>query len=675
MPQRTGATEQAPSAPSLARQPLPRVWLVPILGALVLGLVLAVALALLRYRIDQTVRATTEDDTRAMAASLQLRLDGNQDYLHLLAAERADGALEFESFQARAAPFVESHPELINITWVDASLVIRDVSPREANRQIIGLRLELTEPKRAALWARQTRLPAYTRPFVAIQGMNSFEVWMPVFAGDEFRGLFAAVYSSERLLEQAVPPSFGARYHISLADETGSILSELGDGNGGEGGFALRVPLASLDNGLAVVVEPKGRQSIGWGMLLLLFLCGLSLLGMLYGTWALRRELRHRLETETALRTSQENLRTSEERFRLAVQSAHIGIWDLRPTTGVLTWDARCKELFGLPPDAQVDYDVFLAGLHPEDRERAHQINQAALRGEDGGYYSTEYRTVGLQDGRLRWILAQGRAYSDEKGQVERYVGTVRDITPQKLLEQGLNEAIRTRDEFLSIASHELKTPLTALKLQTQVIQRARLKGGGTSLPMDTLIRIIQGIDRQVDRLTRLVEDMLDVSRLKTGKLAIQREEVRLVELIHEVVERLRPQLEAVGCPLTVELDETLVGFWDRYRLEQVFTNLLSNCMKYGAGKPVTLAVQKDGEHVRIHVRDQGIGIAKEKQQLIFERFERAVPDSGISGLGLGLYITRGILEQHGGTIGVHSEPGQGATFEVELPLGPSPGR
>lgn len=232
---------------------------------------------------------------------------------------------------------------------------------------------------------------------------------------------------------------------------------------------------------------------------------------------------------------------------------------------------------------------------------------------------------------------------------------------------QKSQDAISVRDEFLSICSHELKTPLTTLKLQTQMNRKILSKQG--ELPVEKIKNFLTNIDRQVDRLSRLVDDMLDVSRIAMGKLKIELDTFDLAALVKEVADRLSPQLQTAGCEVRLELGMPVRGHWDLFRIDQVVTNLITNAVKYGGGKPIQIVVEEIAGEARLIVADQGMGIAPEHHSRIFERFERAVEGRTISGLGLGLYITRQIIEAHGGTIRVESEVGKGATFIVSLPM------
>ncbi|WP_437587391.1 AAA family ATPase [Sorangium sp. So ce1000] len=233
-------------------------------------------------------------------------------------------------------------------------------------------------------------------------------------------------------------------------------------------------------------------------------------------------------------------------------------------------------------------------------------------------------------------------------------------------------EAIGRRDEFLTIASHELKTPLTSLQMQIQRVERLVRHDPSAHLNPARLETMLQVLHRQSSRLRSLVDELLDVSRLNAGRLTLACEPIELAGLTREIVERLAPQLAAAGCRAELEMDEPVSGFWDKSRLEQVLLNLLSNAMKYGMHHPIHVGVRRQAESALIIVRDHGIGIAEEDQVRIFNRFERAVSVRNFGGLGLGLYLVRWIVTSHGGTVRVESQPNAGATFVVELPLQPA---
>jgi len=233
------------------------------------------------------------------------------------------------------------------------------------------------------------------------------------------------------------------------------------------------------------------------------------------------------------------------------------------------------------------------------------------------------------------------------------------------LSELRLREAIRARDDFISVASHEFRTPLTSAQMRLEsLVRRCAIP----PLSADAqLVRTISVLDRQMRRLGTLVSNVLDVSRIGAGQLRLDLEEVDLAELVEEVVAQWTEQLDPPLPILSVSPSARIRGRWDRDRLAQVIVNLVSNAMKYGDGKPVTLKVELSGDRARLAVEDHGIGIAAEDHERVFERFER-VTKTG-SGLGVGLWVARELVSAHGGTIELKSSPGEGSCFTVVLPL------
>ncbi len=230
-------------------------------------------------------------------------------------------------------------------------------------------------------------------------------------------------------------------------------------------------------------------------------------------------------------------------------------------------------------------------------------------------------------------------------------------------------EAIAIRDEFLSIASHELKTPITSLKLLMQMTRRTVEPDKGKLPTPEKLAKVFDIATSQINRLSALIEDLLDVSRIQSGKLVYNFEETELTTLVREMVERFCEQLKVANCDLSTDIVGPVYVRCDRFRFEQVILNLLSNAAKYGAGKPIEVGLKSDGHVAKFYVRDHGIGIAPQNVDAIFERFVRAVPSTNISGLGLGLYISREIVNAHNGKIRVESQEGSGSNFVVEIPV------
>jgi signal transduction histidine kinase/PAS domain-containing protein len=267
--------------------------------------------------------------------------------------------------------------------------------------------------------------------------------------------------------------------------------------------------------------------------------------------------------------------------------------------------------------------------------------------------------------GAITFARASPPSPSEQRLSVE-VAGRAATAISSSLLYRKAQRAIGLRDDFLSVASHELRTPMTALRLALQSLQRQAAAHPEGFPPQAT--KLIHAAERHERRLAKLVDTLLDVTRIQGGRLELELEPVDLAQVARETCALFQGEAARTGTALTVEADAPAWGRWDRSRLEQVVTNLVSNALKYGAGAPVQVQVRGEPERAVLVVRDQGIGIPLERQGKLFERFERAVSSRHYAGLGLGLYIVRGIVQALGGTVQVQSTPGDGSTFTVTLP-------
>ena len=375
----------------------------------------------------------------------------------------------------------------------------------------------------------------------------------------------------------------------------------------------------------------------------------------------------------TGWRTAELALHLSESRFRSLVMATAQVVWTTKAEGQVVEECPSWRSFTGQGPREELGWG-WLEAVHPEDRTRVRQAWLEAMRHQRA--YQAEYR-VRRPDGRFTPTLARGAPVFNPDGSLREWVGTNTDISSDKqaqeererLLEE-LRRAMRARDEFLTVAAHELRTPLTTLGLRLQTLWREARGEAGTRFAQRVLEQA-EAMRRQVKRLTNLVNSLMEVTRLGEGELPLELEHVELCTLVGRVAEGLAPEAARAGCTLTLETECEVRGTWDRARLEQVLIHLLSNALKYGAGRPVRVHVSRVEERARLTVRDEGIGIAPEHLPRIFGRFERAVSERHYGGLGLGLYMTRRLVEALGGTVHVESTPGAGTTFTVELPLGP----
>jgi PAS domain S-box-containing protein len=396
----------------------------------------------------------------------------------------------------------------------------------------------------------------------------------------------------------------------------------------------------------------------------------------------------------TGKKQAEEALRQSQERYRLMIDSVKDYAIILLDTHGrVTSWNTGAQRITGY--SAHEILGSHVSKFYPLEDIRAGRPERELVVAQSQGRFEEEGWRL-RKDGSRYWASVIVAPIYDDSKMLRGYSKVTRDLTERRRAEEKLREAneslerkveermreitrvaarleaaVKSRDDFLSIASHELKTPLTSLKLQTQIRKRTLAKEGGDPIPADRLRRMFEDDEKQILRLTRLVDDMLDITRIASGKLTLQPEPVDLRALVLDVVKRFAVQAAAAGCVVEVDAETDVVGRWDSYRLEQVFINLLTNAMKYGAGKPIRVSLSTRDATAVLSVHDEGVGIAPEDQERIFGQFERATSANEVSGLGLGLYIVRQIVAAHGGTIGVTSSPGRGSTFTVELPVSP----
>ncbi len=371
-------------------------------------------------------------------------------------------------------------------------------------------------------------------------------------------------------------------------------------------------------------------------------------------------------------------LRASEERRRLALDAAELGAWHIDPATNALNTDDRFRMIFAgntLP----MDYEQAFAAIHPDDRKRIREAMQAATRPDDPASYAEEYRVV-HPDGSIRWVFAKGRGSYDREGPGRRVVsfdGTIADITARKLIEEErerlvgqLKDADRRKDEFLATLAHELRNPLAPIRNGLQVIRMAEVDGA--------VAQVRAMMERQLGQMVRLVDDLLDASRVTTGKLQLRMEHVELRTVIDAALETSRPAIEEARHALTVVVpDDPIFVNGDATRLAQVVSNLLNNSAKYTHhGGHIALTVRREGTTAMVSVKDDGVGIPPAMLDKVFQMFTQVdrTLEKTTGGMGIGLSLVHGLVAMHGGTIEAHSEgEGRGSEFIARLPILTSP--
>jgi PAS domain S-box-containing protein len=384
-----------------------------------------------------------------------------------------------------------------------------------------------------------------------------------------------------------------------------------------------------------------------------------------------------------------------EERFRVLVETIKdYAIFMLDPEGRVATWNAGAQRIKGYA--AHEIIGQHFSAFYPDVDNRAAKTEyELRIAAREGRFEDEGWRV--RKDGSQFWANVVITALRDAGGALIGYAKVTRDLTQRRELEEErlrlahAQEALRLRDEFLSLASHELKTPLTVLRLQLEALSE-RLSSGETDWDRATGGKLDRSL-RACQRLSELVDSLLDVSRIASGQFNLHFERADLADIVAIAVDRLHEAAEVAGCPLSITAD-TAIGSWDRSRIDQVVTNLVSNAIRYAAGAPIEVRVARDDAALGeagadgapgavagavIEVRDRGPGLPAGQLSRIFERFERSASMRHYAGLGLGLYVVRQITEAHGGRVTAENAAGGGARFTVRLPLchppgGPSPG-
>ncbi|KAA0987193.1 hybrid sensor histidine kinase/response regulator [Pseudomonas sp. ANT_J28] len=298
-----------------------------------------------------------------------------------------------------------------------------------------------------------------------------------------------------------------------------------------------------------------------------------------------------------------------------------------------------------------------------------------AFKGYESGAVDFLYKPLDIHavKSKVNVFVELFRQSKAMKQQVEELEQSRRD--QEALLKQlqstqlELLQAVRMRDDFMSIVAHEVRTPLNGLILETQLRKMHLARDNAAAFTLDKMHAMVDRDERQIKSLIRLIEDMLDVSRIRTGKLSIRPTRFDLSALVRGLLQNFAPQIDAAESSVTLEAGQPVVGNWDEFRIEQVISNLLTNALRYGAKSPITVKVYSESGQARVEVRDLGIGISEENQKRIFQQFERVTAKHAVAGLGLGLFISEQIVAAHGGSITVESRIGEGALFRVCLPL------
>ncbi len=369
-------------------------------------------------------------------------------------------------------------------------------------------------------------------------------------------------------------------------------------------------------------------------------------------------------EDVTEQKRTEQALRASEARFRTLAESGPVIVWVTEPG-GVQYLSPRWADYTGLPTPAEDATDAALEPVHPDDRESA---RREWFESEAGAVFETEFRLRG-RDGTYRWFLSRGVAIAGDDGRILQRVGTYVDIHDRKVAEGELLEEGRRKDEFLAMLAHELRNPLAPIQNAVHILEIAQASSATQAAAREI-------IGRQLAHIVRLVDDLLDVSRLSRGKLSLEQEVIDLVAVVRETAIDLRPSFEERGIEFEVQLLSQAVRVeGDRTRLAQVVGNLLHNAQKFtpsGGAVSLRMEIESTSHRAAIHVRDTGVGMSEQLLSKVFDEFSQGTQtlDRGTGGLGLGLALVRRFVVLHGGEVEARSDgPGCGSEFVVRLPI------
>jgi len=362
-----------------------------------------------------------------------------------------------------------------------------------------------------------------------------------------------------------------------------------------------------------------------------------------------------------------QQVQENEDQLRTLADTMPQLVWIANENGHIFWYNQRWFEYTGIT-QIQTENGGWEKVHHPDHLETVKATWANCVK--TGTLFEMEFPLRGA-DGNYRWFLSRGLPLRNASGNIKSWFGTDTDIEEQRKIRDELSDALQIRDEFLSIASHELKTPLTSLKLQLQMTDR-RTRPQYNNMPSASeLSQSLIVALRQVDSITDLVEDLLDIARIKSGKFTLSSHSADVSGLIKIVVAQFAEQIKAANVKIEFDVEEKLIGHWDDHRLEQVIVNIIANAIKYAPNSTLRISSHRNGDSAQLVFADTGPGIPESMLPKIFERFERAGASRNVGGLGLGLYIVREIVEAHKGTVHVHSEIGKGTCFTIELPIKP----
>ncbi len=538
------------------------------INPLVFIIVFSILFGLILYKIYNNTRVEQTRNIKAfsenIARRIEFKLDGNLDYLNLLVKERAKGLLTKESFNSRLENYLTVHPEFINITWIDSTFVIKNVAPYIGNSLIIGLPIELPEPKKASRLAKKMRKPIYTDHFEAIQSNSSFEIWVPVFSGDTFMGLFAGVYSSNKLLISCLDDRSNKELKISLLDEKSNTIAFHPKTYIETSNISYEENLDLLNLNLKIKLETISEQKFSWITILLFSSTVIFVFGFSFSLSKVTVENHLRRQAQAKLEKSESFLKKQNKEYSL--------------------------------------------------------LN-------------------------------------------EQYIS--QNVSLKKAKEKA-EESDKLKSSFLANMSHEIRTPMNGILGFAELLKEPGVSG-------EKQQEYIQIIESGGERLLNIISEIIDISKIESGQMEVRIQETNITELFEETFNFFKKETENKKVRFLFKNslpDKQVLINTDREKLYSILTNLVKNAIKYTDKGNIEFGYKMQTNFIEMYVKDSGIGIKQDRLSAIFERFIQAdISDiKARQGAGLGLSITKALVEMLGGKIWVESGIGKGSIFCFTLP-------
>ncbi|WP_052701933.1 ATP-binding protein [Marinomonas sp. S3726] len=648
-------------------------WYLAAIGVLLLAIVFYINILIVNNQQQELSRVSQD-----LRASIIGKLQGNLDYINLLAEMRRRNEVDAQSFESRSSAYLKAHPELINFTWVDQDFYIRSVSPLRGNRQILGLHLDLAEPARVSALAKKTKQAHYTKAFEAIQGDCSFEVWYPVYRDNEFLGLIAGVYSCEKLLRSVSVSvsSISNHYLVGLTDSKDSFFISLNQRQNADMDNNHKVKLG-LENDLVVSVT-RLKTSFGDINLYILFLAIVLLIVLASITGLkLKRDMAKRETLLEELRQANHYISESESRFKLIFDSSPVGMILVDDAGHIVDVNQFICQIFGY--DVQHLLQKSIDYLVPEEQRTGYIWEQGKYRpispDVDKALMSDLDAFTGLcANGEVISVqvaLAPIKLLSRWHTLVSVIDNTERNQLFDQLkiqnnkLNQSNSSLVKVNEQlerFAYICSHDLQEPVRMVQGFGPLLE-TQLEGKLDEKSQKYLHYMVDGANRARD----MIDDILEYCR--SDKVITNYQSVDLGKTCQHVNETLLNQFAQRNGQFIWEENLPHLPAVPS-QLFQLILNIVNNGLKFNHSETplVALKVLSIDDHWQIRITDNGIGIASQYQKQIFNIFERLHGNSEFPGTGIGLASCQKIVERHFGSIHLESQLEQGSTFIINWP-------